>query len=239
MGNSLQIIGIEKIYDGIKILESISLDIVTGFVISLVGVNGSGKTTLLRIISGLEIPTKGSILSKDSKLRAKDLRQISTMVFQKSVMFNENVYDNIAFGLKIRDFTKEEIDEKVSKALYLVQLNGFENRKAKKLSSGEQQRVALARAFVIEPEILLLDEPTANLDPSNAIVIERVIKNLGERNSCIIILATHNLHQARRLSNEIVHIHSGRILEIADPEQFFKHPSNTITKKFINGDLQF
>ncbi|WP_455277332.1 ABC transporter ATP-binding protein [[Eubacterium] cellulosolvens] len=239
MINSLQIIGIEKIYDDIKVLESISLETITGAVISLVGVNGSGKTTLLRIISGLEIPTKGSILSKDRKLRAQDLRQISTMVFQKSVMFNENVYDNIAFGLKIRDFTKKEIDEKVSKALDLVQLNGFESRKAKKLSGGEQQRVALARAFIIEPEVLLLDEPTANLDPSNAIVIEQVIKGLGERNSCIIILATHNLHQARRLSNQMVHIHSGRILEIADPEQFFKHPSNTITRKFINGDLQF
>ncbi len=97
----------------------------------------------------------------------------------------------------------------------------------------------MARAFVIKPEILLLDEPTANLDPTNAIIIENAIKKMRKRKDCTIILATHNLHQAKRLSDKIAHIHSGKIIEEASPKDFFKHPSNQVTQKFINGELQF
>ena len=239
MVRHLQIEKIDKKYDEITALDSVTLDVMAGKVIALVGVNGSGKTTLLSILAGLDEPDNGDVIIDYKKLRSQKLRKISTMVFQKNAMFNKRVYDNVSFGLKIRKLAKEDIEKKVTEALFTVGLNGFQKRNAKKLSSGEQQRIALARALVIEPEILLLDEPTSNLDPSNAIIIEDIIKEMGKRNSCVVILATHNLHQAKRLSNEIVHIHYGKILEISSPNNFFKNPTNQITRKFIDGGLQF
>ena len=239
MVGHLQIEKVEKKYGEIMALDSVSLDAVGGKVIALVGVNGSGKTTLLRILAGLDEPDSGDVLFNYRRLSTQELRRISTLVFQKNVMFNKRVYGNVSFGLKIRRLTKEDIEKNVTEALITVGLNGFQKRNAKKLSSGEQQRIALARAFVIEPKILLLDEPTTNLDPSNAIIIEDTIMKMRKKNSCVVILATHNLHQARRLSDEMVHIHSGKILEIASPENFFRNPGNKITRKFINGGLQF
>jgi tungstate transport system ATP-binding protein len=239
LSSNIIIENVTKIYDEIKALDSITLNLEANRVISLIGVNGSGKTTLLRILAGLEEATKGCVEFYDKRIKAQDLRQISTLVFQKAIMFNTNVQNNVAFGLKIRNFDPKEIEGRINQALSTVRLCGFHKRKAKKLSTGEQQRIALARAFVIEPKILLLDEPTSNLDPMNAIIIEDAIKKMREKNGCTIILATHNLHQARRLSDKIVHIHFGKILETAKPEDFFENPSNKITKKFINGDLQF
>ena len=235
----LRVESIEKIYDEIKALDSMTLDIAPSKVISLVGINGSGKTTFLRILAGLEELSAGNIQFNSKRINTIKLRQVSTIVFQKAIMFNSSVFDNVAFGLKVRGFDTEEIRNKVTQALDSVGLNNFQKRKAKKLSGGEQQRVALARAFVIEPEILLLDEPTSNLDPTNAIIIENAIKKMRKRKVCTIILATHNLHQAKRLSDIMIHIHFGKILEIANPEDFFTNPSNLITKKFINGELQF
>ncbi|MCW4032454.1 MAG: ATP-binding cassette domain-containing protein [Candidatus Bathyarchaeota archaeon] len=239
MSSNIVIENVTKIYDEIKALDSITLNFEANRVVSLVGVNGSGKTTLLRILAGLEEATKGCVKFDNERIKAQDLRQISTLVFQKAIMFNSNVQNNVAFGLKIRNFDPKEIERRTNQALSTVRLYSFHKRKSKKLSTGEQQRVALARAFVIEPKILLLDEPTSNLDPTNAVIIEDAIKKMREKNGCTIILATHNLHQAKRLSNNIVHIHFGKILETAKPKDFFENPGNKITKKFINGDLQF
>jgi tungstate transport system ATP-binding protein len=239
MTGYLQLEKIDKIFHRNKVLDSITFNVKLGNVFTLVGVNGSGKTTLLRILAGLEKQSRGTLRINNEIMDRDKLRRLSTMVFQKTPMFNMNVYDNIAFGLKIRGFKKEIVEKQVSQALSIVGLEHFGKRKAKKISGGEQQRVALARAFILHPEILLLDEPTSNLDPANAIIIENVIQKMRERGDCIIILATHNLHQANRLSNIIAHLHSGKIVEIAHPTDFFSHPKNDITKKFINGELQF
>jgi len=230
---------INKTYSEIKALDSINLNFEQNKIVSLVGVNGSGKSTLLRILAGLEEPNRGNILFNQKKIEAQGLQKIATLVFQKTVMFSTDVYNNISFGLKVRGFKKEDIEKKVSHAMITVGLTNFHKRKAKKLSGGEQQRVALARAFVLEPKILLLDEPTSNLDPANAIVIEKSIKKIKEKEKCIIILATHNLYQAKRLSDKICHIHQGKIIEEGSPKNFFKTPNNPITKSFINGELQF
>jgi tungstate transport system ATP-binding protein len=139
----------------------------------------------------------------------------------------------------MRGFRKEEVERRVHEALETVRLAGFEKRRARQLSGGEQQRVSLARAFALDPEVLLLDEPTANLDPANAVIVEDVIRRAREKGGCTIILATHNMHQARRLSDEIVHIHYGRVLTSASPQEFFTNPGNETTRKFINGELQF
>jgi tungstate transport system ATP-binding protein len=207
-------------------------------IIVLLGVNGAGKSTLMRILSGLESADSGQILFNNQNADAKALRHVSTLVFQKTAMFTMNVYNNLAYGLKIRKVSKEEIAKRVPEALAAVRLYGFEKRRAKKLSGGEQQRIALARAFLLDSNVLLLDEPTANLDPNSAIIIEKAIlsKKSGNR---IIVMATHNLNQARRMADQIVHIHNGEIVEVAKPEDFFENPQSEVTRKFINGELDF
>ena len=239
MSDHLKLKEIEKKYEDIKALDNLTLDAYEGQLISMVGANGSGKTTLLRTVAGLDFPSNGQIIFNKKELGPYELRKIATLVFQKSVMFNTTVFKNVAFGLRVRDFDSKNIQNKVIDSLSSVALKEFNKRKARTLSGGEQQRVALARAFIIEPKILLLDEPTANLDPTNAIIIENAIKKILEKKSCIIIMATHNLHQAKRLSSLIAHLHYGKIIEYSKPEKFFEKPDNEITQKFVNGELQF
>jgi tungstate transport system ATP-binding protein len=238
MSVHLQLQNIQKNYRNIQALKSISLDMDGGKIIVILGVNGAGKTTLMRIMAGLENADKGQILLNNQNTDAKALRQVSTLVFQKTAVFTMNVYDNLAYGLRIRKVPKEEIAKRVLEALAAVRLSGFEKRRAKKLSGGEQQRIALARAFLLDSNVLLLDEPTANLDPNSAIIVEKAIvsKKSSQR---IIVMATHNLNQARRMADEIVHIHDGEIVEVAPPEDFFENPKSEVTRKFINGELDF
>jgi tungstate transport system ATP-binding protein len=234
----IQLKNVEKSYGSVKALEDINLEIVEGKTIALLGINGAGKTTLLRIIAGLEERDKGSILLDGKDINGKELRQIATLVFQKTVMFNRSVYSNLAYGLKIKGKKDSEIKEEIARELHTVGLRNFEKRKARKTSGGEQQRIALARAFLLDPEILLLDEPTANLDPYSATIIERAIMSRAKGKG-IIILATHNLSQAKRLADDVVHIYEGKIVEIAGPEEFFNDPRSEMTRKFINGELDY
>ena len=238
MSVNLQLVDLEKSYRSVKALKSVSLNSEANKIIVFLGVNGAGKTTLMRIMAGLENADSGQILFKNQNTDPKALRQISTLVFQKTTMFTMNVFDNLAYGLKIRKTPKDEIARRVPEALAAVRLSGFEKRRAKKLSGGEQQRIALARAFLLDSHVLLLDEPTANLDPNSATIIEKAIIN-KKSSQRIIVMATHNLNQARRMADEIVHIHDGQIVEIAKSEDFFENPKNEITRKFINGELDF
>jgi tungstate transport system ATP-binding protein len=234
----LQLIDIKKSYRNVKALNSVSVEMQGGKIIVLLGVNGAGKTTLMRIMAGLENADSGQLLFNNQNIDCKALRQVSTLVFQKSAMFSLNVYDNLAYGLRIRGVPKAEIKKKVAEALQAVRLSGFEKRRAKKTSGGEQQRIALARAFLLDSQVLLLDEPTANLDPNSASIIEKAIvsRKSGER---IIVMATHNLTQARRMADEIVHIYNGEIVEVAETENFFENPKSEISRKFVNGELEF
>jgi tungstate transport system ATP-binding protein len=234
----LKLVDIKKNYLSVKALNSVSLEMQGGKIIVLLGVNGAGKTTLMRIMAGLENPDSGQLLFNNQNIDCKALRQVSTLVFQKSAMFSTNVYDNLAYGLRIRKAPKAEIKKKVAEALQAVRLSGFEKRRAKKTSGGEQQRIALARAFLLDSQVLLLDEPTANLDPNSASIIEKamVSRKSAQR---IIVMATHNLSQARRMADEIVHIYNGEIVEVATPEDFFENPKSEISRKFVNGELEF
>jgi tungstate transport system ATP-binding protein len=235
---NLQLLEIKKCYRSVKVLNSVSLEMAGGKIIVLLGVNGAGKSTLMRILSGLENADTGTILFNNKSADAKALRQVSTLVFQKTAMFTLNVFDNLAYGLKIRKVPDEEIARRVPDALAAVRLSGFEERRAKKLSGGEQQRIALARAFLLDSNVLLLDEPTANLDPNSATIIEKAIAD-KKNSQHIVVMATHNLTQARRMADEIIHIHSGEIVEVAAPEDFFEKPKSEITRKFINGEIDF
>lgn len=238
MSVHLKLVDIKKNYRNFKALNSISLEMQGGKIIVLLGVNGAGKTTLMRVMAGLENADGGELLFNDKSIDCKALRQVATLVFQKSAMFSTNVYDNLAYGLRIRKIPKDEITNKIAEALQAVRLSGFEKRRAKKTSGGEQQRLALARAFLLDSDVLLLDEPTANLDPNSAAIIEKAIvsRKSSER---IIMMATHNLTQAQRIADEIVHIHDGNIIEIADPKDFFENPQSEISRKFVNGELEF
>ena len=235
---SLYLENLEKTYRNVEALKAVSLSLQGNKIIVLLGVNGAGKSTLMRLVAGLENPDDGQILFNNQKISSKVLREISTLVFQKTAMFTMNVHDNLAYGLKIRKVPKDIISRKIAEVLNEVKLSGFEKRRAKKLSGGEQQRVSLARAFMLNPTILLLDEPTANLDPNSATIIEKAIisKRRADR---IIVMATHNLSQARRLADEIVHIYSGQIVEAAETETFFENPKSEISRKFVNGELEF
>ena len=227
-----------KKFGSVTAIDSLSLRLEASNIIVIVGVNGSGKTTLLRLLAGLEEPDFGSIIINNSVKKTNELRQLSTLVFQKTTVFNRTVFSNLEFGLRLRGYEKDTIKKKISEALDIVGLEGFENRNAKKISGGEQQRVALARAFLLEPKILLLDEPTSNLDVNSAKIIEKVLQE-RKKSDNIIVLSTHNLYQAKRLGNEIVHIHEGKIINQAKQKDFFSKPKNKITEKFIKGDLQF
>jgi tungstate transport system ATP-binding protein len=238
MSINLRLDNIEKDYRGVKALDGVSFKAEGGKIIVILGVNGAGKTTLLRISAGLEKQDKGDILFNDERIADRELRQIATLVFQRTAMFSRSVYDNLAFGLKLRGEKPSDINEKITETLHDVGLKGFEKRKAKRTSGGEQQRVALARAFLLEPKILLLDEPTANLDPHSATIIETAIIK-RKRKETIIVMATHNLSQAKRLGDEIAHIHGGKIVETGRAEEFFDNPRTEITRKFLNGELEF
>jgi tungstate transport system ATP-binding protein len=213
------------------VLDNITLQIQEGEILGLLGPNGSGKTTLLKVLAFLLKPNAGEITFRGETVTEKNserMRLESTMVFQKTMLFNTSVYNSVAYGLRIRKMPKNKIDEEVSRALRLVRLEGFEKRQAKKLSGGEQQRVALARALVLKTKLLLLDEPTANLDPKNASIIEEVIATANRELKTTIVMATHNMFQAKSLPHRIALIEDGRITEVGTSTEIFGRLSKTL-----------
>jgi tungstate transport system ATP-binding protein len=222
---------VTKAYDGKKVIEDVNLQVFRGEILSLIGHNGSGKTTILKILSFLINPTSGSVIFQGRLSSSSDLtvnRMQSTLVFQKTALFDSSVYSNIAYGLKIRKLSKEVLDSKISEVLKLVKLEGFEKRSAKKLSGGEQQRVAIARALALETPLLLLDEPTTNLDPKNAAIVEEVIATVNREQKTTIVFATHNMFQAKNLPSRIAMIEEGKITEVGTPAEVFSKLSKNL-----------
>jgi len=222
---------LSKSYNGTDALKNVNVKVDRGEVLAVVGPSGSGKTTFLRLTNLLEIPTAGYIFfdGKDTACPDADrlaLRRRIGMVFQQAVLFNETVYNNVAYPLKIRDYSKETKDLKVRDALKLVGFSGFEKKQATSLSGGEAQRVALAQAMVYEPELLLLDEPTVNLDPKNVSIIESVISKVNHERGTTIIIATHNMLQAEQLATRVAVLRDGELAEIGDSKEIFKKPSD-------------
>ncbi len=222
---------VTKIFNGITALNNVNLKISNGEILALLGPNGSGKTTLLKILAFIEKPSKGEVYFCGRKVTDKNMAQMrmeSTMVFQKTVLFNTTVYNNVAYGLKIRKMPKNKIDEEVGKALKLVKLEGFEKRHVKRLSGGEQQRVTLARALALNAKLLLLDEPTANLDPKNASIMEEIISTVNRELKTTIVMATHNMFQAKNLPHRVALITNGKIGEVGTPTEIFGSLSKTL-----------
>ena len=231
MAIAAELKNITKTYGDKTVLESVNLQIREGEILALLGPNGSGKTTILKILALIENPTYGELKILGETVTAKNaekVRMLTSLVFQKTTVFTTSVYNNVAYGLKIRRTPKELRDFEVKKALELVKLEGFENRPAKKLSGGEQQRVAIARALALKPKLLLLDEPTANLDPKNASILEDVIATVNHEMKTTIVLATHNMFQAKAIPQRIALINDGRITEIGEPAEVFNKLSTNL-----------
>lgn len=224
-----------KEYSGKQVLRDINFRVQSGELFVLVGPNGAGKTTLLRILDLLEEPTRGKVAFNGEIIdySAKDkaaLRRKIGMVFQQTILFNMSVFDNVAYPLKIRaEDNKANIKRRVRTALELVQLRGFENKNALALSGGEAQRVALAQALITEPELLLLDEPTANLDPKNVLIVEEVLLRVNRENKTTIIMATHNMFQAENLAQRVAVLTEGKMDSIGTFHEVFGRPSKTIS----------
>jgi len=228
-----ELTNISKVYGNKIVLDSINLQIREGEILALLGPNGSGKTTILKILAFVENPTSGEVKFQGEKVNFKNTEKArlqSTLVFQKTTLFGTSVYNNIAYGLKIRKVPKETRDREVKKALKIVKLEGFEKRNARKLSGGEQQRVAIARALVLKTKLLLLDEPTANLDPKNAGILEEVIDTVNRENKTTIVIATHNMFQARKLPHRIALMDEGKITEVGAPAEVFGKLSKNLAR---------
>ncbi|MHA1936637.1 MAG: ABC transporter ATP-binding protein [Candidatus Thorarchaeota archaeon] len=206
--------------DDTHALRGVNLEIEKGEILSIVGPNGAGKTTLLRALGGLLKPTSGKVTYHDKIVtdeNRESLRQKATVVFQKPVHFGTSVSKNIAYGLRIRGMNESDIAKRVQETLVFVGLEGLEERMARSLSGGEQRRIALARALALDPEILLLDEPTADLDIDSARAVEDVLRKANRERGTTIIISTHNMFQAETLAHRTAIIQNGRIMQVGKP----------------------
>ena len=210
-------VGTQRLIDGIDLaIEQDSRTII-------MGPNGAGKSLLLRLLHGLLAPTEGEIRWGETP-RMDQARQRQALVFQRPVLLRRSVGANLRFALKLRRYTRAEREERLRHILELAGLSHLVDRPARVLSQGEQQRVAIARALVLEPEVLLLDEPTVSLDPTSVEAIEELIL-AAHRRGTKIILVTHDMAQARRLADEVVLLEQGRVVEYSPALQFFQQPN--------------
>lgn len=232
---------VSKTYDERRVLTVDHLKIRRGEVFGLVGPSGAGKSTLLRLLNFLEPPTTGRIRFLDVEFSANQevplrLRRRVTTVFQRPVLLNRSVQANVNYGLKIRG---QSTQDEVEATLEEVGLHHLAHQRAKTLSGGEAQRVALARAIVLRPDVLLLDEPTANLDPYNVGLIEEIIQRRNQEQGTTLILVTHNVFQAKRLAHRVALILDGSIVEVANVEKFFEAPDDPRTAAFVRGEIVY
>lgn len=227
--------GISKAFDGETVLDDLYLEIHDKEFITLLGPSGCGKTTTLRIIGGFETPDAGDVYFNGKRIN--DLppyqRQVNT-VFQKYALFPHlNVFDNIAFGLRVQKKKDSEIKEKVKEMLALVNLRGFERRRVGTLSGGQQQRVAIARALINQPKVLLLDEPLAALDLKLRKDMQNELKNIQHKTGITFIFVTHDQEEALSMSDTVVVMANGRIQQIGTPTDIYNEPVNAFVADFI------
>lgn len=231
----VELVDLVKEYDGTEALKGINLYIRQNEFITLLGPSGCGKTTTLRLIGGFERPTSGKVLFEGADITDVPpyKRRVNT-VFQKYALFpHMNVYENIAFGLRIKKTDKNVIHEKVAKMLAMVNLEGFEKRSVDSLSGGQQQRIAIARALVNEPEVLLLDEPLGALDLKLRKEMQLELKKMQQQLGITFIYVTHDQEEALTMSDTIVVMSKGTIQQIGTPQDIYNEPKNAFVADFI------
>ncbi len=241
---SVTIKGVTKSFGNVTVLQEFNQKFEDGEFITLLGPSGCGKTTMLRLIAGFEKPTDGEIYIGDKLVSGKDSfvspekREIG-MVFQSYAVWpHMNVYDNVAYPLKIQKKSKNEIEERVNEALKIVHLEQYRDRFPSELSGGQQQRVALGRALVARPEILLLDEPLSNLDAKLREEMRYEIKEIAKKLKITVIYVTHDQIEAMTMSDRIVLINKGEIQQIGTPQEIYSKPSNIFVANFV-GKVDF
>lgn len=216
----ININGLVKVYGERTVLSIESLILESNQFYGIIGPNGAGKSTLLRIISGLEQSTQGDITYDQGSLNEKLLKQV-TYMSQRHYLLKTTVYNNIAYPLKIRKYSKEIINNKVNEIMMELQLFDLKDQLATKLSGGESQKVALARAMIFEPQLLLLDEPTANIDPDSRKLIEKMVLKRHKERKGTIVMITHNRGQARRMCDEVLMLNQGKLKVTGDEYELF------------------
>ncbi len=234
-----QIADLKQIYAGRTVLDIECLNIASGEILGLVGPSGAGKSTLLRLLNFLEPPSLGRITYQGQSLNGSvpiDVRRQVTTVFQRPVLLRSSVRSNVSYGLALRG---EHNNSRVDEMLTRVGLEQLANAPATKLSGGEMQRVALARALVVDPTVLLLDEPTANLDPYNVGLIEAIVAQNNRERGTTVVVVTHNVFQAKRLAQRVGLMLGGRLVEIAETKQFFDAPTDPRTTQFVRGEMVY
>jgi len=231
----LRLEGISKDFGEGPVLKDVSLDIRAGEFLTLLGPSGCGKTTTLRIIAGLEEASEGRVILDGADISAlpPEKRPVNT-VFQNYALFpHMNVFQNVAYGLRIQKISRQEQRERVMAALSLVRLSGFEKRMPSQLSGGQRQRVAIARAVVLQPKILLLDEPLGALDLKLRQEMQKELKQLQQSLGITFVYITHDQEEALNMSSRIVIMRNGHIEQIGTPEEVYEHPTSLFTADFI------
>ena len=239
LNNKINVVNINKKFNGQIILEDISFDIKEGEFISMLGSSGCGKTTLLKILIGIEQADTGHIFKdgEDITNNSPDKRGMG-LVFQNYALFpNMNVWNNVAYALKARHLPKEEIKQRVDDVLSIVGLTDFANKKPSKMSGGQQQRVAIARTLALNPDIILFDEPMAALDADIRMSLRKELKELQKKLNKTMIYVTHDQEEAFSLSDRIIVMNDSHIAQYDTPNNIYKHPANDFVKKFVVNQL--
>lgn len=237
-----QLQDVTKEYNGRCVLRIDQLNIRRGEIFGLVGPSGAGKSTLLRLLNFLEPPSTGTVRFLESEFSQDrsvplELRRKVTTVFQRPALLNRSVWANVSYGLSLRG--QRDSAQWIAATLNQVGLAKLAHQNARTLSGGEAQRVALARAMVLRPDVLLLDEPTANLDPHNVGMIEDIIGTHNRERGTTLILVTHNVFQARRLAQRVALMLDGNVVEVADVDTFFETPCDPRTHAFVKGEMVY
>jgi len=231
----VQFKGIMKRFGKVVAVEKMDFDIEEGSLVTLLGPSGCGKTTLLRMVAGLEEPTEGDIFIKGVRINDTPIHKRNLgMIFQNYALFpHKTIFENVAFGLKYRDVPKEDVKKKVTRALEMVRLPGVENRMPSQLSGGQQQRIAMARAIVIEPDVLLMDEPLSALDENLREEMRREVDNLQQMLGVTTIFVTHDQREALSMSDKILVMKDGRKQQEGEPETVYNEPINHFVADFL------
>ena len=231
----VSLMNVDKLYGDNHVVKNMNMNIAEGEFLTLLGPSGCGKTTTLRMISGFEMPSSGTIKVQGERVDKKEpyQRDVNT-VFQNYALFpNMNVYDNVAYGLRVKKVPKNEIKERVLEALKMVQLEGFEKRRITQMSGGQKQRVAIARAIINRPKVLLLDEPLGALDLKLRKQMQIELKRLQKKLGITFVYVTHDQEEALTMSDRIAIINQGRIEQLAAPKDIYEHPKTKFVASFI------
>ena len=233
---------VDKSYDGkVLVVKDLNLDIAEGEFITMLGPSGSGKTTCLMMLAGFETPTNGEIYLDGNPIsNIPPHKRGIGMVFQNYALFpHMTVYENLAFPLRVRKFSKDETDKKVEKALSMVSLSGFGSRMPAQLSGGQQQRVAVARALVFDPEVVLMDEPLGALDKNLRESMQYEIKHIHESIGVTVVYVTHDQSEALTMSNRIAVFNDGKVQQLSSPDKLYEEPVNSFVAEFIGENNTF